>query len=108
MSEISSAKLASFPSTHKGDIHEMCNLLRLYVSIGCIPPCSDVSHLVVVVLLCYICCHLRSVSSSNLVSSPQQVTSLHKAAKWGYVGAVDYLIQAGADINIKDDDGVSE
>ena len=59
-------------------------------------------------LLCYICCYLRSVPSSNLVSSPQQVTPLHKAAKWGHVGAVDYLIKAGADVNIKDDDGVSE
>ena len=82
--------------------------LRLGNSIGCIPPCSDVSHFVVVVLLCYTCCHLRSVPSSNLVSSPQQATPLHKAAKWGHVGAVDYLIQAGADVNIKDYCGVSE
>ena len=108
MSEISSAKFASFPSTHKGDIHGMCNLLRLYVSISCIPPCSDVSHFVIVVLLCYICCHLRSVLSSNLLSSPQQDTPLHRAAEWHHVGAVDYLIQAGADVNIKDDNGVSE
>ena len=108
MSEISSAKLASFSSTHKDDIHGMCNLLRLYVSIGCIPPCSDVSHFVIVVLLCYICCHLRSVPSSNLVSSSQQDTPLHKAAKWSRVGAVDYLKQAGADVNIKNDNGVSD
>ena len=86
----------------------MCNLLRLYVCVGCIPPCSGVSHFVVVVLLCYTCYHLPSVPSSNLVSSPEQRTPLHCAAKWGHVGAVDYLIQAGADVNIKDDDGVSE
>ena len=109
MSEISSGKLASFPSTHKGDIHGMCNLLRLCISISCIPPCSDVSHFVVVVLLCYLCCcHLRSVPSSNLVSSPEQETPLHKAANWDRVGAVDYLIQAGADVNIKNNFGVSE
>ena len=30
------------------------------------------------------------------------------AAGGGHVGAVDYLIQAGADINIKDVNGVSE
>ena len=108
MSEISSAKLASFPSTHKGDIHRTCYLLRLYVSISCIPPCSDVSHFVVLVLLCYICCHLPSLPSSNLVSSPEQETPLHKSAKWGRVGAVEYLIQTGADVNMKGDDGVSE
>ena len=104
MSEISSA----FPSTYKGDIHGMCNLLRLYVSISCIPPCSDVSHFVIVVLLCYICCHLRSVPSSNLVSSPQQATPLHEAARGGHVGAMELLLQAGADVNIKDGYGVSE
>ena len=108
MSEISSAKLASFPSTHKCDIHGMCNLLRLYVSIGCIPPCSDVSHFVIVVLLCYICYHLPSVPSSNLVSSPQQATPVHEAAREGHVRALEYLIQAGADVTIKDNYGVSD
>ena len=44
----------------------------------------------------------------NLVSSPHQYTPLHKAAIGGYVGAVEYIIQAGADVNIKDNDGVSE
>ena len=43
----------------------------------------------------------------NLVSSPHQVTPLHSAAQGGHDGAVEYLIQAGADVNIKDD-GVSE
>ena len=46
--------------------------------------------------------------SSNLVSSPHQWTPLHRAAGGGHGGAVDYLIQAGADVNIKDNDGVSE
>ena len=44
----------------------------------------------------------------NLVSSPHQETPLHWAAQGGHGGAVEYLIQAGADVNIKDDDGVSE
>ena len=58
MSEISSAKLASFTSTYEGDIHGMCDIqgrLRLCISIICIPPCPDVSHFVVVVLVCYLC-----------------------------------------------------
>ena len=38
----------------------------------------------------------------------QQATPLHEAAKWGRVGAVEYLIQAGADVNIKDNDWVSK
>ena len=46
--------------------------------------------------------------SSNLVSSPHQYTPLHYAAGGGHVGAVEYIIQAGADINIKDVNGVSE
>ena len=36
------------------------------------------------------------------------MTPLHEAAEKGHVGAVDYLIQAGADVNIKDNGGVSE
>ena len=39
--------------------------------------------------------------------SPHQGTPLHYAAGGGH-GTVDYLIQAGADVNIQDDDGVSE
>ena len=39
---------------------------------------------------------------------PIRETPLHRAARWGHVGAVEYIIQAGADVNIKDDDGVSE
>ena len=46
--------------------------------------------------------------SINLVSSPHQETSLHWAARGGHVGALEYIIQAGADINIKDFSGVSE
>ena len=46
--------------------------------------------------------------SSNLVYSPHQMTPLHWATGEDHGGAVEYLIQAGADINIEDDDGVSE
>ena len=46
--------------------------------------------------------------SSNLVSSPHQWTPLHHAARGGHVGAVELLLQAGADVNIKDNVGVSE
>ena len=67
-----------------------------------------ISHFVVVVLLCFICYHLPSVPSSNLVSFPHQETPLHEAAEGGHVGVLEYLIQAGADVTIKDDDGVSD
>ena len=46
--------------------------------------------------------------SLNLVSSPHQSTPLHWAAEEGHGGAVELLLQAGADINIKDNIGVSE
>ena len=46
--------------------------------------------------------------SSNLVSSPHQWTPLYWAARGGHKGIVKYLIQAGADVNIKDYIGVSE
>ena len=46
-------------------------------------------------------------TSSNLVSSPHQETPLHIAASGGHVCAVEYIIQAGADVNVKDDRGVS-
>ena len=46
--------------------------------------------------------------SSSLVSSPHQRTPLHWAAVEGHTDSVELLIQAGADVNIKDDDGVSE
>ena len=46
--------------------------------------------------------------SSNLVSSPHQETPLHYAAGGGRVGAMELLLQAGADVNIKDILGVSE
>ena len=37
------------------------------------------------------------------------MTPLHDAAEGGHDGAVEYIIQAGADVNIKDDvNGVSE
>ena len=65
-----------------------------------------ISHFVVVVLLCFICYHLPSVPSSNLVSSPKQETPLHKAATVGHNDTLKYIIQAGADVNIKDNRGV--
>ena len=46
--------------------------------------------------------------SSNLVSSPHQRTPLHNAAEGGHVHTVEYLIQAGADVSIQDNNGVSE
>ena len=46
--------------------------------------------------------------SSYFISSPHQVTPLHKAARRGHVSTVEYLIQEGADISIKDNHGVSE
>ena len=36
------------------------------------------------------------------------MTPLHYAARGGDVDTVEYLVGAGGDINIKDDDGVSE
>ena len=36
------------------------------------------------------------------------MTSLHYAAGGGHVGAMELLLQAGADVNIKDGGGVSE
>ena len=39
---------------------------------------------------------------------PIRWTPLHWAAGGGHVGAVEYLLQAGADVTIKDVDGVSE
>ena len=54
-----------------------------------------------------ICTNLTGVPSSNLVSSHQK-TPLYKAAGGGHADTVEYLIQAGADINIKNEDGVSE
>ena len=45
---------------------------------------------------------------SNLVPSPHQVTPLHRAALKGEEGAVQFLTEKGADINVKDNDGVRE
>ena len=45
---------------------------------------------------------------SNLVPSPHQWTPLYWAARQGKEGAVQLLIEKGADINIKDKYGVHE
>ena len=49
-----------------------------------------------------------NIHGANLVPSPHQRTPLHEAAGGSDGGAVELLLQAGADINIKRDDGVSE
>ena len=46
--------------------------------------------------------------STIFVHSPHQSTPLHKAADKGLVHVVRCLVEQGADINIKDNDGVSE
>ena len=40
--------------------------------------------------------------------SPHQDTPLHMAAKGGHTDSVQYLIDKGAEINVKKNDGVSE
>ena len=46
---------------------------------------------------------------SNLVSSPRQWTPLHWAAAMdGKEVTVQFLVEKGADINVKDNDGVCE
>lgn len=47
-------------------------------------------------------------SCSNLIASSHQSTPLHLAAGGGHVHTVQWLVMAGADLNIKEDDGVSE
>ena len=42
------------------------------------------------------------------IFSPCQMTPLHCATREGKVGTVQILIEKGADINIKDNDGVRE
>ena len=46
--------------------------------------------------------------STFLVYSSHQKTPLHRAAHGGHVDTVRYLVDKGADPNIKDPDGVSE
>ena len=44
----------------------------------------------------------------NLVYSSHQWTPLHFAAREGHVDIVRYLVDKDADLNIKNEDGVSE
>ena len=57
-------------------------------------------------VLVYLDIHGRPCS--NLVPSPHQSTPLHYAAEEGHLDAMQHLVGAGGDINIKDDYGVSE
>ena len=43
-----------------------------------------------------------------MVFSPHQMTPLHSAAREGKEGTVQLLIEKGADMNIKDINGVRE
>ena len=54
------------------------------------------------------CTNLTGCSWWTKVSSPHQRTPLHNAAEEGHADSVELLIQAGAVVNIKDYDGVSE
>ena len=45
---------------------------------------------------------------SNLVPSPHQRTPLHMAAEESKEGTAQFLVEKGADIKIKDNDGVRE
>ena len=40
--------------------------------------------------------------------SPHQKTPLHLAAEGGHAGTAQLLVEKGADINVKDNDGVCE
>ena len=42
----------------------------------------------------------------HVVSSLHQMTPLHVAAERGYVKIVDYLVVKGAEIDIRDENGV--
>ena len=54
-----------------------------------------------------ICTNLTGVPSSNLVSSHQK-TPIYKAAGGEHANTVEYFIQAGADVNLKNVHGVGE
>ena len=45
---------------------------------------------------------------SNVVPSPHQRTPLHRAVEQGHAGTAQFLVEKGADINVKDNDGVRE
>ena len=57
------------------------------------------------------CVRLRGIHGklcSNLFASPDQATPLHLASQNGHVDTVQHLIGLKADLNIKDDNGVSD
>ena len=56
----------------------------------------------------YMLDYLANYSGPCSNCSPHQMTSLHFAALGGHVDTVRYLVDKGADTNIKDGHGVSE
>ena len=81
--------LALFPGTHASPLF-LCNVLQT-------------------LRICFIsdCQHIESYFVSTVSLSLHQSTPLHVAARRGHANIVKCLIDEGADINIKDDDGVS-
>ena len=55
----------------------------------------------------YLAIHGGSCSTC-FVYSPHQWTPLHSAAQKGHVNIASYIVDKGADLNIKDNNGVSE
>lgn len=58
-------------------------------------------------MLGYLAIHIGSCSTCFMNCS-YQVTPLYVAASGGHVDTVRFLVDKGADINVKDDRGVSE
>ena len=52
--------------------------------------------------------HFRTLYIYTNFVSPRQMTPLHFAARQGHAGTAQLLVEKGADINVKDSDGVRE